>query len=74
VKEINKTSQILKGNRSNKENKNGYNHGDRKAKKENKNYRLKHNQQNTRDGRISGKEDTIEGIGTSKKMASVKCS
>jgi hypothetical protein len=37
-----------------------------KSRKENRNYRCKHHQQNTRGGReISGIEDTIEGINTS---------
>ena len=52
MKEINKKcSKPGNGYRINKENTNVGNPGDEKPRKENRNYRHKHHQQNTRDGR-----------------------
>jgi len=50
-------------NRNNKEIAKEASHGDRKPRKEIRNHRYKHHQQNTRDRRsMSGAEDTIKNI------------
>jgi hypothetical protein len=48
------------GNRNKKEITKGDNPGDRKSRKEMRSHRFKHHQQNIRDRRISGAEDTID--------------
>jgi hypothetical protein len=51
VKELNKTIQDLKMGKNNKEITKADNSGDRNPRKEIRNHRYKHQQQNTRDGR-----------------------
>jgi hypothetical protein len=58
--------------RNNKEITKEDNTGHRKLRKEDRRHRSKHHQQNTRDRRISGGEDTIENIDTTIKE-NVKC-
>jgi hypothetical protein len=50
------------GNRNNKEITKGDNSRDRKPREEVRRHRCKYHQQNTRDRRISGADDTIENI------------
>jgi hypothetical protein len=73
IKQVNQAVLDLKcGSRNNKENTNGGKLGNGKPREEVRNYRYKYHQQNTRDRRILGVDDTIEEIGTTVKENS-KC-
>ena len=75
VMELNKTKILESKSKSinNKQNPKGDNSGDRNPRKEIRNNRCEHQQQNTRDGRkISGAEDSIENMDTTIKE-NAKC-